>query len=222
MTKDTTLLAYYAARAPEYEKVYARPERQSDLATLHRVIPEYFHGRRVLEPACGTGYWTRRIARRATHVTGVDLVPEVLAIASASLDAETEQRVDLTIGDVFELDRIAGEFDAAFVGFLMSHVARGERFRFLRGLHHRILQGSGVMLVDNRYVEGSNWPIIRTDDEGNTYQRRRLESGEEYEVLKNFLSPAEVRESVEEAGGREVGVEELRYYWCATYRAGVP
>ena len=221
MTRDTTLLAYYAARAREYEKVYERPERYSELAILHRVIPEYFVGCRVLEPACGTGYWTRRIARRATHVTGVDLVPEVLAIATASLDADAAARVDLTVGDAFALDQIDGDFDAAFAGFWMSHVERGERFRFLRGLHHRILQRSRVMLVDNRYVEGSNWPIIRTDDEGNTYQCRRLENGKEYEVLKNFLSQAEIRESVEEAGGREVEVEELRYYWCATYRVGV-
>jgi demethylmenaquinone methyltransferase/2-methoxy-6-polyprenyl-1,4-benzoquinol methylase len=222
VTKDTSLLAYYAARASEYEKVYEKPERQSDLAALHRAVPEYFRGCRVLEPACGTGYWTRRIARRATHVTGVDLVREVLTRAAASLDPDTEAHVDLVVGDVFALDRIAGDFDAAFVGFLISHVTRGERFRFLRGLHHRILQGSCVMLVDNRYVEASNWPITRTDDEGNTYQRRRLENGEEYEVLKNFLSAAEVRECIEEAGGRGVEVEELRYYWCATYRTGVP
>jgi hypothetical protein len=124
-----------------------------------------------------------------------------------------ERQSDLTI---------TGEFDAAFVGFWMSHIEHGERFRFLRGLHHRILQGSRVMLVDNRYVEDSNWPITRTDDEGSTYQRRRLETGEEYEVLKNVLSPAEVRESVEKAGGSEVEVAELRYYWCTTYRVGVP
>jgi len=37
---DADLLAYYAARAVEYEKVYEKPERERDLARLHAVIPE--------------------------------------------------------------------------------------------------------------------------------------------------------------------------------------
>ena len=61
------LLTYYAARAAEYENVYAKPERQSDLARLRETVPAYFVGRRVLEVACGTGYWTRLIAPHATR-----------------------------------------------------------------------------------------------------------------------------------------------------------
>ena len=39
---DLDLLAYYAARATEYEKVYEKPERRHDLARLHDLIPAYF------------------------------------------------------------------------------------------------------------------------------------------------------------------------------------
>ena len=107
------------------------------------------------------------------------------------------------IGDVFALDHVAGTFDAAFVGFWWSHVLRQDLSRFLIGLHRRLAPGSVVVVLDNRYVEGSNTPITRTDGTGNTYQMRRLERGTEHEVLKNFPSHAEIHAAIR--GVREVG-----------------
>jgi hypothetical protein len=74
-----------------------------------------------------------------------------------------------------------------------------------------------VLIIDNRYVAGSNSPITRTDARGNTYQIRRLENGVEHEVLKNFPAPAEVRAAIVDAGGVEPAIEELTYYWSASY-----
>jgi hypothetical protein len=50
-----TLRDYYAARAPEYDKVYSKPERQADLRELERWLPPLFAASDVLEIACGTG-----------------------------------------------------------------------------------------------------------------------------------------------------------------------
>ena len=211
----TKIVDYYSARADEYEQVYAKPERQEDIRRLHDIIPAYFAGRHVLEIACGTGYWTRRIAPRASGVVACDLSPEVLALARTR-QVETFP-VQFRNADAFALDGVSGEFDAAFAGFWISHVQRHEVQRFLTGLHRRLPSGSIVLLVDNRYVDGSNWPITRTDGDGNTYQRRRLLDGTEYEVLKNFLSPAEVRDDVEASGGTTISVCELTYYWYVTY-----
>ena len=83
METDTELTIYYAARANEYERIYYKPERQTDLARLRELIPAYFAGRRVLEIACGTGYWTQFIAQRALKVTATDINPETLAVARA-------------------------------------------------------------------------------------------------------------------------------------------
>jgi hypothetical protein len=74
-----------------------------------------------------------------------------------------------------------------------------------------------VIIVDNRYVEGSNAAITRIDDDGNTYQFRRLENDTEHEVLKNFPSTDEIIAHVEATGGVDVDVQDLRYYWIATY-----
>jgi SAM-dependent methyltransferase len=169
----------------------------------------------VLDVACGTGYWTRIIATRASAITGCDLSPEVLALARSR--QPPTHPADFVLGDVFELTEIPGEFDGAFVGFWWSHMLRDDVLRFLHGLHRRLPRGSRIAVVDNRYVAGSNLPIARTDATGNTYQRRWLQSGAEYEVLKNFPSPGEVRAAIVSAGGSEPAVRELRYYWYATY-----
>jgi ubiquinone/menaquinone biosynthesis C-methylase UbiE len=213
---DAALLAYYAQRASEYEKVYEKAERQADLARLHEIIPAFFVGRDVLEVACGTGYWTRRIAPRAHSVVATDLTVETMAVARANQPDWAHVRFERA--DAFALETVSGEFDAAFVGFLWSHIRHRDVPRFLTGLNRRLGAGALVVLVDNRYVEGSNYPITRTDDEGNTYQRRTLENGTVHEVLKNFPTSAALREKLVASGATDVSVVELQHYWLASYR----
>jgi SAM-dependent methyltransferase len=172
----------------------------------------------VLEVACGTGYWTRRIAASAKHVTACDLVEEVLAVAAAS--QPPSERLEYRKADAFDLMGVAGHFDAAFAGFWWSHVRRQSLLSFLAGLHRRLPQGARVAFVDNRYVPGSNWPITRSDDTGNTYQRRTLDDGTVHEVLKNFPSCADVIGAITAAGGQDVLYRELTYYWYVSYVVG--
>jgi hypothetical protein len=59
-----------------------------------------------------------------------------------------------------------------------------------------------------------NYPISRTDPDGNTYQQRTLSDGSTWEVLKNFPSPAQVRAACAPISPI-VTVTELDYYWTA-------
>src|SRR5262245_25100217 len=128
---DPNLVVYYAARATEYEKVYERPERQADLSRLHEIIPAFFDERRLLEIACGTGYWTRRIAPRVASMVACDLAPETLDIARAS--QPPRENVEFLIADAYDLSRVPGEFDAGFAGFWWSHVRLHDLGWFLEG-----------------------------------------------------------------------------------------
>jgi len=58
-----------------------------------------------------------------------------------------------------------------------SHVLRQDLDGFLRGAVDAVAPGALVAFLDNRYVEGSNIPVSRRDNEGNTYQTRKLEKG---------------------------------------------
>jgi len=85
VTEEMT--AYYARRAAEYERVYAGPRWQDDLAVLRPRVADFFVGRRVLEIACGTGFWTERAAERARDVHATDLNEDTLALARAKIYA---------------------------------------------------------------------------------------------------------------------------------------
>jgi len=118
--------------------------------------------------------------------------------------------------DAFALGQIDRVFDAAFVGFWWSHMLLGDTARFLRGLSNRLRSGSTIAILDNRYVEGSNYPIVRVDSEGNTYQRRSLPDGSEYDVLKNFPTVGELHAAVTPYGVNS-DITELDYYWLLTF-----
>ena len=79
------------------------------------------------------------------------------------------------------------------------------------------MPGARVVMIDNRYVEGSSTPIAETDAAGNTYQRRRLDDGSTHRVLKNFPSPHELRTAVD-GHGVDVEVVEWTYFWGLSYR----
>jgi demethylmenaquinone methyltransferase/2-methoxy-6-polyprenyl-1,4-benzoquinol methylase len=76
-----SLLDYYDKRALEYEGIYAKPERQADLAALKNLLQATLAGHRVLELACGTGYWTSMIAETAECVLATDANQSVLQLA---------------------------------------------------------------------------------------------------------------------------------------------
>jgi len=213
------LVDYYSRRAPEYERIYHKPERQADLRALEALVLGDVAGQDVLEIACGTGWWTERIARVARVVLATDASAEVLAIARAKPIPADRARFE--IADAFAPQAIEGSFSAAFAGFFWSHVGRERMAAWLGALHRRLGPGARVVAVDNRYVAQSSTPVARVDAHGNAYQLRRLDDGTEHEVLKNFWTEAELRAVL--AGIAEgVAVTELTYYWRISYRVGEP
>ena len=207
--------SYYAARAGEYDAVYAKPERQSDLRRIERWLPEAVAGEPLLEVACGTGYWTQFLAPVVPSIVAIDSSPETLAIARARV---TASHVSFDVGDAYDLARCGRSFGAAFAGFWFSHVPLERQSEFLRGLGAVLRPGAKVVLLDNRFVEGSSSPISERDAIGNTYQSRKLADGSVHRVVKNFPSEAELRALVEGAFGHSVQYTCSSFYWALEYR----
>ncbi|WP_371407476.1 class I SAM-dependent methyltransferase [Kribbella sp. NBC_00662] len=205
------LADYYRNRAGEYDAVYDKPERQEDLARLRALLPPLVRGRSVLEVAAGTGYWTTALATTAASVLATDVNEETLAIARTRSYGPGEVRFQTA--DAYDLGAIEGRFDAIFAGFFWSHVLRADLRRFVAGLRERLEPGGVLILADNRYVEGSNYPITRTTAEGDTYQLRQLADGRTFEVLKNFPTREEFAAGVQPG---EVEWTELTYFWLGT------
>lgn len=215
---DPSLQAYYARRAPSYDRVYLKPERQADLRAIERWIPGPFAGRRVLEVACGTGWWTVHAARDAVDWLATDLNPETIAIARTRT---LPRAVRFALADADALDGLdAGgaepAFDAAFAGFWWSHVPWPRLPGWLDALHARLAPGARVVFIDNRFVEGSSTPIARTDADGNTWQQRRLDDGTVHEVLKNFPTRDQACALLGPRAWRRDWIEH-EHYWILDY-----
>ncbi len=201
--------AYYAQRAATYERVYFKPERQTDLRTMEAALAAPFAGRHVLEIACGTGWWTPHGARDARSWLATDLNPETMAIAQAKalpacvqfarVDAYTLAELGARSLDAAESGGApsfdaaesggAPSFDAAFAGCWWSHVPLQRLPGWLATLHAHLEPGARVVMLDNSYEQTSSTPLSRRDDHGNTYQDRTLDDGSVHEVLKNFPTP---------------------------------
>ena len=213
-TTTPHLERYYSKRAAEYEQIYDKPERQHELEWLRHRIPDALRDRTVLEVACGTGYWTQFIAREAEHVYACDINDSVLEIAREKPIAAG--RATFFKADAITLAGVPPGCDAAFAGFWWSHVKKSGLAQFLSALASKLESGSVVAILDNSYAEGSSTPVSRRDAEGNTYQMRRLASGEEYEVLKNFPTADELAAAVRPIA-REAQLESLTYYWLLLF-----
>jgi ubiquinone/menaquinone biosynthesis C-methylase UbiE len=214
VSNNVSLIDYYAKRANEYERIYKKPERQSDLAILRKLCAQTLAGHDILEIACGTGYWTHAVSQTAKSITATDFNEEVLQIARAK---KYGCEVRFQKADAFDLSFPQNNFTAGLAAAWWSHLRKSEIKNFLSQFHRQFSSGALLVFLDNRFVPGSNTPISRTDDEGNTYQLRKLENGSEYEVLKNFPDGKEMRKIIGDMAG-EICWTELQYFWLLTYK----
>lgn len=209
-----SMAAYYRQRAAYYERVYAKPERQADLRAMEAWLPANFAGRRVLEIATGTGWWTPHGAARAAHWRATDLNPETLAVARSKVMPAC---VEFQTLDAYTFAKLGDEtFDAAFAGCWWSHVPLARLPGWLDTLHERLAPGAVVVMLDNSFVQTSSTPITRQDAGGNTYQQRPLDDGSTHEVLKNFPT---AEQAIAALGPRARDAEwvEWTHYWALRY-----
>jgi ubiquinone/menaquinone biosynthesis C-methylase UbiE len=186
-------VAYYRARAPEYDQWwlrrsgrYALPgeERarwQAEIALLEQAFDEFAPRGEVLELACGTGLWTTRLVRFADRVTAVDASTEVMERNRAKLSEEDRSKVDFVEADLFawEPDR---RFDVVFFSFWLSHVPPTRFEAFWALVDRALVPGGRVLFIDNQEDASTESGVIST--------RRQLTDGRRFEIVKVFYEPA--------------------------------
>ena len=147
---EQDMSSYYAQRAAYYERVYFKPERQAELRAMEAWLTGVFARRKVLEVACGTGWWTPHGARDAKAWLATDLNPETMAVArSKALPA----CVALASVDAYTFAELGSQtFDAAFAGCWWSHVPLRRLRGWLALLHGRLEPGARVVMLDNSFV----------------------------------------------------------------------
>jgi SAM-dependent methyltransferase len=185
-------IAYYRARAPEYEDWWAEhlathpPTWPDEVRQLEAVVDRCPLAGSVLELACGTGIWTRHLVHHADRVTAVDGAPETIDLNRERLPDDAS--VEFVVADLFEWEPLE-RYDVLFFSFWLSHVPR-ERFEPLWNLVDRSLRPGGrFFLIDNRetYVSDARRPIP-----GGGRSDRTLRDGRRYTIVKEFYEPGEL------------------------------
>jgi len=204
------LAEYYRKRATEYDAFYADPERQADLAVLRDWLVAASRGRRILEVAAGTGYWTAVAAPVATAITATDINTEMLAIAAGR---QLGAHVTLLQADSWDLPHLPHPFDLGMAHLWWSHLRKQQRAAFLAQFAARLQPGATLLMIDENLVANVGAPISRTDAAGDTWQRRWLTTGERFEIIKNYPDRSELEHSVAELCN-QIRVLELKHFWA--------
>jgi demethylmenaquinone methyltransferase/2-methoxy-6-polyprenyl-1,4-benzoquinol methylase len=194
---------YYEDRAPEYDDVWYRrgiydlgPDGNrrwfEETAKLESAVDELDMSGLVLELACGTGLFTRHLARRAQHVIAVDAAASALAI---NRDRVRDPRVRYVHADLFRWEPPAGvRFDAIFFAFLVSHIPPQRFARFWDRLKAWLGPEGYVFFCDD--VAGTERrasdPGEPADDGPDFAHRRRLTDGREYTIVKILYGPEQL------------------------------
>ncbi len=181
LTELDEQLAYYRARAAEYDEWFFRQGRydrgpvvnqhwHSEVAIVRAALDSFRPTGDVLELACGTGNWTEQLARHADSVLAVDAAREMLAINRKKLNASNVQYVQ---ADVFEWkpDR---QYDVVFFGFWLSHIPEDKLSGFWKTVRSALRPTGRVFFVDslpNPDSRAKDHPIA---DESSDRQTRYL------------------------------------------------
>jgi demethylmenaquinone methyltransferase/2-methoxy-6-polyprenyl-1,4-benzoquinol methylase len=199
-------LTYYRARAPEYDEWFMRtgrydrgPEHRaewfSEVAIMEAALEAVIRDKHVLELACGTGRWTKYLARWAASILAVDAAPEALQINQKQIPAEN---VEYLQADLFSWrpDRI---FDVVFFSFWLSHVPP-ERFApFWQTVSLALERNGCVFFMDSLFEQASTArDHVQIDKSG--FAERKLNDGREFRIVKVFYEPVVLERRLREYG----------------------
>jgi SAM-dependent methyltransferase len=192
--QDVGLVDYYAKRAAEYENIYKRDDtvRLLEQLKLELAMNTVLKERNILEIACGTGYWTERLATVARHITAIDAAPETLEIARQKDYANA--RVKFQIGNAYDL-QVLGDFNGGMSNFWLSHVPKAKIQDFLNGFHAQLQAGSTVFMADNVYYPAiSSGQMLDKPGFEDSYAKRYLNDGSSFEIIKNYYTKPDLEQ----------------------------
>jgi demethylmenaquinone methyltransferase/2-methoxy-6-polyprenyl-1,4-benzoquinol methylase len=199
-------LTYYRARAPEYDEWFMRtgrydrgPEHRaewfSEVAILEAALEPVVTGKQVLELACGTGRWTKYLARWAALTLAVDAAPEALQINKEQIRAAN---VDYLEADVFswQPDKT---FDVVFFSFWLSHIPPQRFAPFWQMVRRALKPGGYAFFMDSLFEQASTArDHIAIDKSG--FAQRKLNDGREFQIVKVFYEPAILEQRLRKDG----------------------
>ena len=189
-------VAYYRARAPEYDRTAYGDDLADARARIARTLDRLDPRGNVLELACGTGMWTEALAARSEHLLAVDTSPEALAIARTRVPAE----VRLEVADVLRGNppwRPAERYDVVAMAFWLSHVPRTQTMPFLDRVGSWLAPRGRLLVVDQPLGADTHEEY---DGAGADGAVRATTDGTTHRLVKVYLDPEALSAGLSERG----------------------
>ena len=219
------MLAYYEARAPEYDDWYLRRGRyergpvhdaawNAELDMAGRWLDELPIRGEIVELAAGTGWWSPLLASKG-ELSLYDGAPAPLERARERLVAH-QLRAHLHVRDAWaEPDRAV---DAVFTGFWLSHVPRARLDDFLGVVRRWLKPGGTFAFIDSLFDPQSSAADHPTPADDTSV--RRLDDGREFTIVKVYYEPAELEHALARAGFGDASVTTTgRFFLTGAARA---
>jgi SAM-dependent methyltransferase len=204
---DDEVVAYYDARAAEYDDFYLRrgPYRrgvvddmtwQMELDQATAWLDDLPLGGRIVELAAGTGWWSPLLAAKG-ELWAYDAAAAPLELARQRLVAHH------LLAHLHQRDAWAAPepppAGGLFTGFWLSHVPRHRLADFLRLARAWLAPGATYAFIDSRPdpasgATGNDW------DPATEIATRRLADGRVFRVPKVYYGPAELERALDATG----------------------
>lgn len=140
--------AQYDAIAAEYQRTKESPLRRYVEAYSFMRMLGSVSGMRVLDLACGDGYYTRLIkAAGAAEVIGVDVSAEMIGLAQ-SIEADAPQGIEYHCADAAALPELGG-FDLVSAAYLFHYASDRVELDAMCGEVARVLKPGGRLVAIN-------------------------------------------------------------------------
>ena len=182
-------LAYYRARAPEYDQSIGTLEQLEPVKGALRAMGPF---QQIVELACGTGLWTSELVAIGRTVTAIDASPEMIELNRRRV---ADPRVTYQRADLFGWEP-AARYDFLFAAFWLSHVPPDALDGFLGAVRMAVRHGGQIFIVDQ-------CNDIADDAQGEREgicEQRRVADGRAFTIVKVYYHPLLLAEKLRAYG----------------------
>jgi ubiquinone/menaquinone biosynthesis C-methylase UbiE len=199
-------IGYYRARAKEYDEWFYRQgyydrgevlneEWRQDAQIVRDQLLDSPKLPHILEMAGGTGIWTQELVKISDKLTVLDASPEMIEINRAKVQSD---KVTYQLADLFQWQP-EQQVDMVFFGFWLSHVPKEKLSPFLETVHRALKPDGRLFFIDSQKIQTGTSNRQKVDTV-NDVQKRVLNDGSEFEIIKIYYNHENLTKVLNEHG----------------------